>query len=55
MIGLGRPVTFSAAGPDELPLAPRLGADARSVLADAGYTEAEIAALIGGAVLAPPG
>ncbi|MBC4016509.1 CaiB/BaiF CoA transferase family protein [Siccirubricoccus deserti] len=55
MIGLGRPVSFSAAGPDELPLAPRLSADARSVLADAGYTEAELTALLGGPVLAPPG
>jgi crotonobetainyl-CoA:carnitine CoA-transferase CaiB-like acyl-CoA transferase len=55
MTGLGRPVTFSTAGPDELPLAPRLSADAHSVLADAGYGEAEIAALLGGAVLAPPG
>ena len=54
MVGLGRPVTFSAAGPDELPLAPRLSADARGVLAEAGYTEAEIEALLGGAVLAPP-
>ena len=54
LTGLGRPVSFSAAGPDELPLAPRLSADARSVLAEAGYTEAEIAALLGGAVLAPP-
>jgi crotonobetainyl-CoA:carnitine CoA-transferase CaiB-like acyl-CoA transferase len=54
MIGLGRPVSFSAAGPDELPLAPRLSADARSVLADAGYTEAEITALLGRAVLKPP-
>jgi crotonobetainyl-CoA:carnitine CoA-transferase CaiB-like acyl-CoA transferase len=56
MTGLGRPITFSAAGPDELPLAPRLGADAHAVLREAGYGEAEIAALIGGgAVLAPPG
>ena len=54
MVGLGRPVTFSAAGPDELPLAPRLSADARRVLADAGYTAAEIAALLGRAVPPPP-
>ncbi len=53
MIGLGRPVTFSEAGPDELPLAPRLGADARAVLAEAGYGEQEIAALLGSAVMAP--
>lgn len=55
MIGLGRPIAFSAAGPDELPLAPRLGADARGVLAEAGYSEAEIEALLGGPVVAPPG
>lgn len=54
MTGLGRPVTFSAAGPDALPLAPRLSADARAVLAEAGYAEAEIAALLGGAVVPPP-
>lgn len=54
MLGLGRPVTFGDAGPDELRLAPRLGADAREVLAEAGYTAAEIAALIGTAVRAPP-
>ena len=54
MTGLGRPVTFSAAGPDELPLAPRLSADARSVLAGAGYTPAEIEALLGRGVSAPP-
>ncbi len=56
MIGLSRPVTFSTAGRDELPLAPRLGADAAAVLAAAGYSVAEIAALLGsGAVMAPPG
>ncbi|MBK1660947.1 CaiB/BaiF CoA transferase family protein [Paracraurococcus ruber] len=54
MTGLGRPVRFSAAGPDELPLAPRLSAHAREVLAEAGYGEAEIAALLGRAVLPPP-
>jgi crotonobetainyl-CoA:carnitine CoA-transferase CaiB-like acyl-CoA transferase len=54
MTGLGRPVTFSAAGPDTLPLAPRLSADARSVLAGAGYTAAEIEALLGKGVSAPP-
>ena len=54
MTGLGRPVTFSAAGPDEIRLAPRLSADAHGVLAEAGYTEVEIAALLGGAVVAPP-
>ena len=54
MTGLGRPVTFSAAGPDELPLAPRLSADARAVLAGAGYTAAEIEALLGRGVSAPP-
>jgi crotonobetainyl-CoA:carnitine CoA-transferase CaiB-like acyl-CoA transferase len=54
MTGLGRPVTFSAAGPDEIRLAPRLSADARGVLAEAGYTPAEIEALLGGAVVAPP-
>jgi crotonobetainyl-CoA:carnitine CoA-transferase CaiB-like acyl-CoA transferase len=55
MTGLGRPVSFSAAGPDALPLAPRLSADARGVLAGAGYTEAEIEALLGRAVVPPPG
>ncbi len=55
MLGLGRPVTFADAGPDELRLAPRLGADARGVLAEAGYTPAEIEALIGTAVRPPPG
>ena len=54
MTGLGRPVTFSAAGPDDLPLAPRLSADARGVLAEAGYTAAEIEALLGKGVSAPP-
>jgi len=54
MTGLGRPVTFSAAGPDELPLAPRLSADAWQVLAEAGYTEAEIGSLLGSAVKEPP-
>ena len=54
MVGLGRPVTFSAAGPDALPLAPRLSADAWQVLAEAGYTEAEIRSLFGGAVKEPP-
>ena len=54
MTGLGRPVSFSAAGPDELRLAPRLSADARAVLAEAGYTPAEIDALLGGVVVAPP-
>jgi crotonobetainyl-CoA:carnitine CoA-transferase CaiB-like acyl-CoA transferase len=55
MIGLSRPVSFSTAARDELPLAPRLGADARAVLADAGYAEAEIEALLAErAVLAPP-
>jgi crotonobetainyl-CoA:carnitine CoA-transferase CaiB-like acyl-CoA transferase len=54
LTGLGRPVSFSAAGPDELRLAPRLSADARSVLAEAGYSRAEIDALLGAAVLAPP-
>ncbi len=54
MTGLGRPVTFSAAGPDEIRLAPRLSADARGVLAQAGYTNAEIDQLLGGAVVAPP-
>ncbi|RYI99520.1 MAG: CoA transferase [Acetobacteraceae bacterium] len=54
MTGLGRPVSFSAAGPDTLPLAPRLSADARGVLADAGYSAAEIEALLGRGVLAPP-
>lgn len=54
MTGLGRPVSFSAAGPDDLRLAPRLSADARGVLAEAGYTAAEIEALLGGAVLPPP-
>lgn len=54
MTGLGRPVTFSAAGPDKLRLAPRLGADACSVLAEAGYSEDEIAALLQGPVLPPP-
>ncbi|MFZ4410330.1 MAG: CaiB/BaiF CoA transferase family protein [Paracraurococcus sp.] len=53
MTGLGRPVTFSAAGPDEIRLAPRLSADARGVLAEAGYTNAEIDQLLGGAVVAP--
>jgi crotonobetainyl-CoA:carnitine CoA-transferase CaiB-like acyl-CoA transferase len=55
MTGLGRPVSFSTAGPDELRLAPRLSADARSVLAEAGYSAAEIDTLLGGAVLPPPG
>jgi crotonobetainyl-CoA:carnitine CoA-transferase CaiB-like acyl-CoA transferase len=54
MTGLGRPVTFSTAGPDELPLAPRLSADARGVLAEAGYAEAEIVALLGSVVVPPP-
>jgi crotonobetainyl-CoA:carnitine CoA-transferase CaiB-like acyl-CoA transferase len=54
MIGLGRPVTFSAAGPDELPLAPRLSADAWQVLAEAGYTDTEIENLLGSAVKEPP-
>ena len=54
MTGLGRPVTFSAAGPDTLPLAPRLSADARSVLAGAGYSAVEIEALLGKGVSAPP-
>jgi crotonobetainyl-CoA:carnitine CoA-transferase CaiB-like acyl-CoA transferase len=56
MIGLSRPVTFGTAAPDNLSLAPRMGADAHRVLAGAGYSEAEIAALLGaGAVLPPPG
>lgn len=54
MTGLGRPVTFSAAGPDEIRLAPRLSADARGVLAEAGYDEAEIKSLLGSAVVPPP-
>jgi crotonobetainyl-CoA:carnitine CoA-transferase CaiB-like acyl-CoA transferase len=55
MIGLSRPVTFGTAARDNLPLAPRMGADARAVLAGAGYTEAEIETLFGaGAVLLPP-
>jgi crotonobetainyl-CoA:carnitine CoA-transferase CaiB-like acyl-CoA transferase len=54
MVGLSRPVSFSTAERDELPLAPRLGADARAVLAAAGYAAAEVEALIlSGAVLAP--
>ncbi len=55
MIGLSRPVTFGTAARDNLPLAPRMGADARAVLAGAGYTPAEIETLLGiGAVLPPP-
>ncbi len=55
MVGLSRPVTFGTAARDNLSLAPRMGADARRVLAGAGYTEAEIDTLLGnGAVLPPP-
>ncbi len=55
MVGLSRPVTFGTAARDELPLAPRMGADARAVLANAGYSEAEIDTLLGnGAVMRPP-
>ncbi|MCO6416315.1 CoA transferase [Siccirubricoccus sp. KC 17139] len=54
MTGLGRPVTFSAAGPDELKLAPRLSEDARVVLAKAGYSEAEIDSLLGSRAVLPP-
>lgn len=55
MVGLSRPVSFSTAERDELPLAPRLGADAERVLAEAGFAAAEVEALLAsGAVLAPP-
>jgi len=55
MVGLGRPVRFSAAGPDELRPAPRLSEDAARVLRTAGFSEAEITSLIGSAVLPPAG
>ena len=55
MVGLSRPVSFGTTARDDLPLAPRLGADARRVLVGAGYSEDEIDALLGsGAVLPPP-
>ncbi len=54
MIGLGRPVTFSAAGPDELRPAPRLSEDAAAVLRGAGFTPEQVASLLGTAVVPPP-
>ena len=54
MTGLGRPIAFASAGPEALPLAPRLSADAPAILAEAGYTEAEAAALFAAGAVRPP-
>jgi crotonobetainyl-CoA:carnitine CoA-transferase CaiB-like acyl-CoA transferase len=52
---IGAPNRFSGGDAPPRPPAPRLGADGRAVLAAAGLTEAEIAALVAdGALIEPP-
>lgn len=51
---IGAPNRFSGGSAPPRPPAPRLGADGRAVLAEAGLTEAEIAALAADGVLIEP-